>query len=98
MKKEKRLRNEKLANRKLGKVRDLGNLRKIIPSFLISEFSTLPYSQNRKLGFENLGKFFSRFPRFPRLPSFDLVLIKLTVKTSSEKAWLLYSFMSFHLV
>ena len=84
--------NEKLANRKLGKVGNLGNLRKIIPSFLISEFSILPYSQNRKLGFENLGK------KFPRFPSFDLVLIKLTVKTSSEKAWLLYSFMSFRLV
>ena len=31
------------------------------------EFSILPYSQNRKLGFKNLGK---KFPRFPRFPSF----------------------------
>ena len=38
--------NEKVANRKLGKVGNLGNLRKVIPSFLISEFSILPYSQN----------------------------------------------------
>ena len=35
--------NEKVANRKLEKV---GNLGKVIPSFLISEFSILPYSQN----------------------------------------------------
>ena len=44
---------------------------KIIPSFFISEFSILPYSQNRKLGFKNLGKKFPRFPRFPRFPSFQ---------------------------
>ena len=56
--------NEKVANQKLGKVGNLGNLGKVI---LISEFSTLPYSQNRKLGFKNLGK---KFPRFPRFPSF----------------------------
>ena len=43
------------------------NLGKVIPSFLISEFSILPYSQNRKLGFKNLGK---KIPRFPRFPSF----------------------------
>ena len=61
------LKNEKMANRKLGKVGNLGNLGEIIPSFLISEFSILPYSQNRKLGFEILGK---KFPRFPRFPSF----------------------------
>ena len=30
--------NKKVANRKLGKVRNLGNLGKVIPSFLISEF------------------------------------------------------------
>ena len=61
---------EKMANRNLGKVRNLGNLGKIIPSFLIFEFSILPYSQNRKLRFKNLGKKFPRFPRFPRFPSF----------------------------
>ena len=66
--------NEKLANRKLGKVRNLGNLRKIILSFLISEFSILPYSQNRKLGFENLGKKFPRIPRFPIFWVFDLAV------------------------
>ena len=56
-----------MANRKLEKVGNLGNLGEIIPSFLISEFSILPYSQNRKLGFEILGK---KFPRFPRFLSF----------------------------
>ena len=42
--------NEKVANRKLR------NLGKVIPSFLVSEFSILPYSQNRKLRFKNFGK------------------------------------------
>ena len=60
----------KNGNRKLRKVGDLGNLGKIIPSFLISEFSILPNSQNRKLEFKNLGKKFPRFPRFPKFPSF----------------------------
>ena len=59
-----------MANRKLGKVGNLGNLGKVIPSFLVSEFSILPYSQNRKLAFKNLEKKFPRFPRFPRFPSF----------------------------
>ena len=53
-----------MANRKLGKLGNLGNLGNIIPSFLISKFSILPYSQNRKLGFKNLGK---KFPSFPSL-------------------------------
>lgn len=44
-----------MANRKLG------NLRNIIPSFPMSEFSILPYSRNRKLGFKEHGKFFSSF-------------------------------------
>ena len=35
-----------------------------------SEFSIWSYSQNRKLGFEILGKKFPRFPRFPGFPSF----------------------------
>ena len=64
------LKNEKMANRKLERVGNLGNLGKIIPSFLIWEFSILPYSQNRKLRFKNLGKKFPRFPRCPRFPSF----------------------------
>ena len=50
-----------MANRKLGKVWNLGNLGKMIPSFLISEFSILPYSQNRKLGFKDLRKKFRHF-------------------------------------
>ena len=49
-----------MANRKLGKA---GNLGKVIPSF-ISEFSILPYCQNRKLGLKNLGKKFPIFPSF----------------------------------
>ena len=61
------LRNEKMTNRKLG---NLGNLGNIIPSFLISEFSILPYSKNRKLGYKYLGKTFPTFPRFLRFPSF----------------------------
>ena len=68
--------NEKVANQKLGKVENLG---KIIPSFLISEFLILPYSQNRKLGFKNLGKKFPRFLRFLRFPNFQPGLVKVTV-------------------
>ena len=34
-----------MANQKLG---NLGNLGNIIPSFLMSEFSLLPYSQSQK--------------------------------------------------
>ena len=56
-----------MGNRKVRNVRNLGNLRKIIPSFLTSEFSILPYSQSRKLRLKNLGK---KFPRFPRFLSF----------------------------
>ena len=59
-----------MANRKFGKVGNLRNLGKIILSSLFSEFSILPYSQNQKLGFKNLGKFFSRFLTFLRFPSF----------------------------
>ena len=56
-----------MANRKLG---NLGNLGNIIGSFVISEFSILPYNENRKFGFENLGKKFLRFPSFQRFPTF----------------------------
>ena len=57
--------NEKMANRKSGKIGKVGgNPGKIIRSFLISEFSILPYSLNRKLGFKNHGKKFQRFPGF----------------------------------
>ena len=41
---------KKEANRKLRKV---GNLGKVIPSLLHSEFSILPCSQNQKLKFKN---------------------------------------------
>ena len=37
----------------------------------------MPLSQNRKLGFKNLGKIFSRFSRFPRYSSFRPGLLKL---------------------
>ena len=57
-----------MANRKLRNLGNLGNLGNIIPSFLISKFTILPYTQNRKLGFKNLGK---KFPSFPRFPSFS---------------------------
>ena len=71
-----------MANRKLGKLRNLGNLGKVIPSFLVSEFSILPYSQNRKLGFKNLGK---KIPRFPRFPSFRPGPFKMLGLTFSSK-------------
>ena len=71
MKKNKiRKKNEKVANRNFEIVGNPGNLEKIIPSFLITEFSILPYSQNRKLGFQNLGKKNPRFPILLRFPSF----------------------------
>ena len=41
---KKKKKKEKMANRKLAKVENLGNLEKTIPSFLISEFSILLYS------------------------------------------------------
>ena len=48
----------------------------------------LPYSQNRKLGFKNLGK---KSPRFPRLPSFrpghDLYGSVETLQYSGEILW-----------
>ena len=61
LRKKNKKENEKVANRKLG---NLGNLGNIIPSFLISKFSILPYSQNRKLGITNLGKKIPSFPSF----------------------------------
>ena len=69
-KKQVKKENEKVTNPKLENLGNLGNLRNIIPSFLISKFSILPYSQNRKLGFKNLGKKLPSFPRFPSFPSF----------------------------
>ena len=60
----------KVANWKLRNLGNLGNLGNIIPSFPVSKFSILPYSQNRKLGFKNLGKKFPIFLRFPSFPSF----------------------------
>ena len=66
-----------MANRKLAKVENLGNLEKTIPSFLISEFSILLYSQSRKVGFKNNGK------KIPRFPSFELGH-KILIKTDSH--------------
>ena len=64
------LKNKKVANWKLRNLRNLGNLGNIIPSSFIFEFSILLYSQNRKLGFKNLGKKFPRFPSFwPDVPT-----------------------------
>ena len=65
------------------KLENLGNLGNIIPSFLISKFSILPYSQNRKLGLKNLGKKFPSFPRFPSFrpgQTFRSVLLKSILK------------------
>ena len=56
--------NEKVANQKLGKVR---NPIKIILSFLFSKFLILAI----KLGFKNLGKNFPRFPSFQPGQSFQ---------------------------
>ena len=51
MKKEKKIKNEneKVANRKLREVGNLGNLGKVIPSFLISEFSILCFYPTAKI-------------------------------------------------
>ena len=38
--------------------------------FRVFLFPRFRYSQNRKLGFKNLGKKFPSFPRFPSFPSF----------------------------
>ena len=54
--------NEKVANRKL---ENLGNLWNIIPSFLISKFSILPYSQNRVSEFSEISEC-SEFSTWPR--------------------------------
>ena len=56
--------NEKVANQKLGKVR---NLIKIILSFLFSKFLILAV----KLGFKNLGKKFSKVSEFSTWPKFS---------------------------
>ena len=58
LKKKMFLEKWKVANRKLGNLGNLGNPGNIIPSFLFSKFSILPYSQHQKLGFKNLGKKF----------------------------------------
>ena len=54
----------KVANRKFGNLGNLENLGNVIQSFLISEFSILPYSKNRKHGLWKHLKIFSRFPVF----------------------------------
>ena len=70
---KKKKKKEKMANWKLAKVENLGNLEKTIPSFLISEFSILLYSQSRKVGFKNNGK---KIPRFPSFEPGHKILIK----------------------
>ena len=58
----------KVANRKLvnlGNRKDLGTIFLI---FLISKFSILPYTQNRKIGFKNLRK---KIPEFSNISEFS---------------------------
>ena len=64
IKKEKKIKkeNEKVENRKL---ENLGNLGNIIPSFLISKFSILTYSQNRVSEFSEISEC-SEFSIWPR--------------------------------
>ena len=70
------------------KLRNLRNLGNIIPSLLISKFSVLPYSQNQKLGFENLGKKFPSFPSFRPGPySYYFPDYKLSVSISRSHFW-----------
>ena len=54
-----------MANRKLENLGNLGNLGNIIPSFLISKFSILPYSQNRVSEFSEISEC-SEFSTWPR--------------------------------
>ena len=61
------LKNEKMANQKIG---NLGYIGSFVPIFLMSDFSILSYSRNRKLGFKKRGKKIPRFPRFSRFPNF----------------------------
>ena len=70
LRKKSKKENEKVANQTFENLGNVGNLAKIIPSFLISNFSIWPYSQNRKLRFKNLAKTFPRFTRFLSFPSF----------------------------
>ena len=45
--------NEKVANRKLGNLGNLWNIRKVIPNFLVSEFSVLPKNSDLKISEKN---------------------------------------------
>ena len=63
----------KVANRKLvnlGNRKDLGTIFLI---FLISKFSILPYTQNRKIGFKNLRKKIPEFSEFSTWPMSSLL-------------------------
>ena len=75
-----------MANRKLGKVGNLGNLGRAIPSFLVPEFSILPYSQNRKLGFKNRGKNFSEISEVYEFSTWPL----FSLKNYKKQAQILY--------
>ena len=61
------LKNEEMENRKIG---NLGYIGSFVPIFLMSDFSILSYSRNRKLGFKERGKKIPRFPRLSRFPNF----------------------------
>ena len=71
-----------MANWKLG---NLGNVGDIIPRFLISKFSILPFSQNRKLGFKILGKNFRAFQDFRVVQVFYLAQLEL--EYLNQKRW-----------
>ena len=63
-----------------------------------AEFSILPYSQNRKLGFEIPGKKFPRLPSFrpgPRIGVFQLTLFKSLPSCYLKPTLNLYNFTSF---
>ena len=53
-----------MANRKLGNVRNLGNLGIFFASFLLPSFRFSALGQSRKVGREKVGKKFPRFPSF----------------------------------
>ena len=78
-----------MANRKLGKVGNLGNLGRAIPSFPVPEFSILPYSQNRKLGFKNRGKNFSEISEISEVYEFSTWPL-FSLKNYKKQAQILY--------
>ena len=61
------MKSDKLKTRKPRKSR---KSQKYYSEFSYVQVFDLPYSQNRKLGFKNLGKKIPSFPRFQSFPSF----------------------------